>query len=126
MNVGLVEYKLNCCAAWQQSCEIMAFVSHQARMHTGVVRPRGVNWGNCRLIGAEMEGCQVRDGIVGERDMSFSRILYMVCGNGGYLALTFSISWINKPSGKSKKRFNGRLWEINGGIYPVAHSGVVF
>ena len=32
-----------------------------------------------------MEGCQVRDWIVGERDMSFSRILYMICVNGGYL-----------------------------------------
>ena len=46
--------------------------------------------GNRRLIGAEMEGCQVRDWIVGERDMLW----------------------------KSKKRFNDRLWEINGGIYP--------
>ena len=34
--------------------------------------------GNRRLIRAEMEGCQVRDWIVGERDMPFSRILYMV------------------------------------------------
>ena len=54
-------------------------------MDTVVVRPRGVNMGNRRLIGAEMEGCQVRDWIVGERDMSFSRILYMICVNGGYL-----------------------------------------
>ena len=38
-------------------------------MHTGVVRSRGINMGNRRLIGAEMEGCQVRDWIVGERDM---------------------------------------------------------
>ena len=35
-------------------------------MHTGVVWPRGVNMGNPRLIGAEMEACQVRDWIVGE------------------------------------------------------------
>ena len=41
--------------------------------------------GNRRLIGAEMEGCQVRDWIVGEKDMLFSRILYMICVNGGYL-----------------------------------------
>ena len=41
--------------------------------------------GNHRLIGTEMEGCQARDWIVGERDMSFSRILYMICTNGGYL-----------------------------------------
>ena len=54
-------------------------------MHTGVVRPRGVNMGNRRLIGAEMKGCQVIYWIVGERDMSFSRILYMICVNGGYL-----------------------------------------
>ena len=38
-------------------------------MHTGVVRLRGVNMGNRRLIGAGMEGCQVRDWIVGERDI---------------------------------------------------------
>ena len=69
-------------------------------MHTGVIRPRGVNIGNRRLIGAEMEGCQVRDWIVGERDMPCS-----------------------------KKCFNGRLWEIIGVIYPsffvdngIAHS----
>ena len=30
----------------------------------------------------------------------------------------FNIKCIDKPSRKSKKRFNGRLWEINGGIYP--------
>ena len=51
--------------------------SDQARMHTGVVRPRGVNMGNRRLIGAEMEGCQVRDRIVGERDMPCSRNVSM-------------------------------------------------
>ena len=37
-------------------------------MDTGVVRPRAVNMGNRRLIGAEMEGCHVRYWIVGERD----------------------------------------------------------
>ena len=52
-------------------------------MHTGVVRPRGVNIGNRQLIGAEMEGCQVRDLIVGERDMPCSQMLYMICVNGG-------------------------------------------
>ena len=41
--------------------------------------------GNRQLIGAEMEGCQVREWIAGERDMSFSRILYMKCVNEGYL-----------------------------------------
>ena len=35
--------------------------------------------GNRRLIGAEMEGCQVRYWIVGERDMSFSRVIYDMC-----------------------------------------------
>ena len=45
-------------------------------MHTGVVRPRGGNMGNRRLIGAEMEGCQVRDWIVGERDMPVSMAAY--------------------------------------------------
>ena len=54
-------------------------------MYTGVVRPRGVNMGNRRLIGADVDVCQVREWIVGERDMSFSRILYMICVNGGYL-----------------------------------------
>ena len=52
-------------------------------MHTGVVRPRGVNMGNRRLIAAEMEGCQVRDWSVGERDMSFTRLLYMTCVDRG-------------------------------------------
>ena len=53
------------------------------RMHTGVIRPRGVNIGNRRLIEANIKECQVRDWIVGERDMSFSRILYMIYMNGG-------------------------------------------
>ena len=35
------------------------------------IRPRSVNIGNCRLIEAKMKGCQVRDWIVGEREMSF-------------------------------------------------------
>ena len=38
-------------------------------MHTGVIRPRGVNICNRRLIEATMKGCQVREWIVGERDM---------------------------------------------------------
>ena len=54
-------------------------------MHTGVVRPRGVNMDNRPLIVAEIEGCQVIYWIVGKRDMSFSRILYLTCVNGGYL-----------------------------------------
>ena len=37
-------------------------------MHTGVIRSRGVNIGNRRLIEAQMKGCQVIDWIVGERD----------------------------------------------------------
>ena len=41
-------------------------------MHTGVIWPRGVNLGSRRLIEAKIKGCQVRDWIVGERDMSFS------------------------------------------------------
>ena len=48
-------------------------------MHTGVIWPRGVNIGNRPVIAAKMKGCQVRDCIVGERDMSLSRILYMTC-----------------------------------------------
>ena len=54
-------------------------------MHTGVICPRGVNIGNRPLIEAKMKGCQVREWIVGEKHMSFSRILYMICVNGGYL-----------------------------------------
>ena len=54
-------------------------------MYTGVVRPRGVNMGNRRLIGADIEGCQVRGWIIGERDTTCSRILYMTCENGGQL-----------------------------------------
>ena len=48
-------------------------------MHTGVIWPRGVNIGNRPLFEAKMKGCQVREWIVGERDTSFSRILYMKC-----------------------------------------------
>ena len=44
-----------------------------------------VNIGNRPLIEAKVKGCQVREWIVGERDMSFSRIVYMICVNGGYL-----------------------------------------
>ena len=51
-------------------------------MHTGVIRLRGVNMCNRRLLEATMKGCQVRDLIVGERDMQFSRIVYMTCVNG--------------------------------------------
>ena len=54
--------------------------------------------GNRRLIGAEMEGCQVRDWIVGEKDMSFSRILYMICVNGGYLVCELFITLIFNKS----------------------------
>ena len=46
-------------------------------MHTGVIWPRGVNIGNRPLIEAKMKGCHVR-----ERDMSFSRMLYMTCVDG--------------------------------------------
>ena len=47
-------------------------------MHTDVIWPRGVNIGNRPLIEAKMKGCQVREWIVGEKHMSFSRILYMI------------------------------------------------
>ena len=53
--------------------------SEKVHMHTSVIWPRGVNIGNRPLIEAKMKGCQVRDWIVGERNMSFSRILYMTC-----------------------------------------------
>ena len=51
-------------------------------MHTGVFWPRGVNIDNQRVIEANMKGCQVRDWIVGKRDMSFSRMLYIIRLNG--------------------------------------------
>ena len=51
-------------------------------MHTGIIRHRGVNISNRRLIDTQMKGCQVRDWIVGERDMSLSRILYTARVNG--------------------------------------------
>ena len=51
-------------------------------MHTGVIWPRGVHNGNRSLIEAQRKGCEVRDWIVGERDMSFSRILYITCVDG--------------------------------------------
>ena len=56
--------------------------SENVRMHTGVIWPRGVNIGNRPLIEANMKGCQVRGWIVGEIDMSLSRILYMTCVDG--------------------------------------------
>ena len=49
-------------------------------MHAGVIRLRGVNMGTRRLIEANIKGSQDRDWIIGERDMSFLRILYMTCG----------------------------------------------
>ena len=51
--------------------------SEQVRMHAGLIRPRGVNTGNRPLIETTLKGCQVRDRIVGERDTSFSLILYI-------------------------------------------------
>ena len=34
--------------------------------------------------------------------------------------LIFAMPWINNPSGKSKKRYNGRLWEINWWCLPTS------
>ena len=48
-------------------------------MHTGVVRPRGVNMGNHWLIGAEIEGCQIRDWNVGKRDVIFTNFIHDMC-----------------------------------------------
>ena len=45
-------------------------------MHSDVIRPRGVNMGNRRLTGAEMEGCLVRYWIVGERDICYFHEFY--------------------------------------------------
>ena len=55
------------------------------RMHTGVIRPRGVNVDNRRLIEAKIKGCQVRHWTVGARDMSCSCLLCMTCVNGSKL-----------------------------------------
>ena len=52
-------------------------------MYTVVVWPRAFNIGKWRVKGAKMEGCKVVSLIVGERDMTFSRILYMTGMNGG-------------------------------------------
>ena len=38
-------------------------------MDTCVIRPRGVSTGNRQLIETKIKGCQVRDWIIGERDM---------------------------------------------------------
>ena len=49
-------------------------------MHTGVVRPRGVNIGNRQLIGAEMEGCQVkRFDSRRKRYAMFTNVIYDMC-----------------------------------------------
>ena len=61
-------------------------------MHTGVIWPRGVNIGNRPLIEAKMKGCQVRDWIVGEIDMSFSPIfIYDMCRWG--LINVYNLQW---------------------------------
>ena len=54
----------------------MIFVSDQVRLHTCVIRPRGVNDGNRRLIEVKMKGCQVRDWIVGEKDVIFTNFIH--------------------------------------------------
>ena len=48
-------------------------ICQTVRMQTGVIRPRGVNIGNRRLIEAKMKGCQVIDWIVGVRSTNLSR-----------------------------------------------------
>ena len=47
-------------------------------MHTGVIWPRGVNIGNRLLTETKMKGCQVREWIVGERDVIFTNIIHDV------------------------------------------------
>ena len=54
----------------------------QLHMHIGVIWPRCVNIGNRPVIGTTMKGCQVRDWIVGERDLSISKSVYMTCVDG--------------------------------------------
>ena len=63
-----------------QNNDICQAVSNNVRY--GVIWPRCVNVGNRPLIEAKMKGCHVRDWIVGKRDVSFSRILYMTCVDG--------------------------------------------
>ena len=46
-------------------------------MHTGEIRPRGVNIGNRRLIEVNMKGCQVRDWIV--RYVIFTNCIHDTC-----------------------------------------------
>ena len=48
-------------------------------MHTGVIWTRGVNIGNRPVIEAKMKGCQVRDWIVGERDVIFTNFIHDMC-----------------------------------------------
>ena len=45
-------------------------------MHTDVIWPTGINIGNRPLIEAKMKGCQVRDWIVGERDVIFTNCIH--------------------------------------------------
>ena len=65
-----------------QNNDICQTVKRCIPYHTGVIWPRGVNIDKRPLIEANMKGCQVRDWIVGERDVSFSQILYMTCVDG--------------------------------------------
>ena len=86
-------------------------------MHTDVIRLRGANMGTRRLIEATNKGCQVRDWIVGERDMFFltnlvhdMRMLINVsnCQYHGFKNLARNQRNVTMASN----------WEINCGIYP--------
>ena len=48
-------------------------------MHIGVIRPRGVNIGNWRLIEAKIKSFQVRDWIVEEKDIIFPNCIHDTC-----------------------------------------------
>ena len=53
--------------------------SDQTSMLIGVIRPRGVNIGNWRLIEAKMKSFQVRDWIVEEKDVIFTNGIHDTC-----------------------------------------------
>ena len=77
LNVGLVEWKLYFCVAWYHSCEIMIFVTQGLGAYVySVIRPRGVNIGNRRLIDANMKRCQIRAWIVEE---IFNKSILALC-----------------------------------------------
>ena len=73
-----------------------------------------------------MKGCQVRDWIVGERDMSFSRILYMTCRWRLINALNFQYHGLIIQVGNQRNVTMATYGKSFGGIYPNGASQFLY